>query len=105
MQTTPGSRGMKRPTGITVLAVLVALVGLVQVGYGGGPTNRVIGLVELGVAYGFWKGAGWGWWLGVIGAVLYISLATTGNYLPLIVGIIWLAYIARPSVRAWFRRA
>lgn len=95
---------MKRPTGVTVLAILVALVGLVQIVYGLSLLYIVIGIVELVVAYEFWKGASWGWWLGILGAVLYIFLIVTGNYIPLIIGVIWIVYLTRPSVRAWFRK-
>ncbi|SRR5579875_855562 len=102
---------MHRPAGITILAILAGLAGLVSIGlgvgasfFGFGSFFVLIGLIELGVAFGFWTGAPWGWWLGIIGAVLDIISILSLNVLGLIIGIVILYYLTRPHVKAWFRR-
>lgn len=102
---------MGRPTGITILAVLAAIGALALIGFGllsslfgFGLVFVVFGLVEFAVAYGFWTGASWGWWLGIIAAVLDILSIVTLDVFALIIGIIMLYYLTRPHVKAWFHK-
>lgn len=101
-----------RPTGITILAILAGLgalaliaFGALSVGAGIGIAFIIIGLIEFAVAYGFWTGASWGWYLGIIGAILDIISIVTFNVVALIIGIIMLYYLTRPNVKAWFRKS
>lgn len=100
---------MNRPLGITILAILAVLGGLVSLAVGAfasgfGLVLVIIGLVELAVAYGYWTGKSWGWWLGIVGAVLDIVSIFSLNYFGFIIGIIMLYYLTRPNVKAWFHR-
>jgi len=107
----PYSVAPTRPTGITILAVLAGLGGLALIAFGAisaalgiGIVFVVIGLIEFGVAYGFWTGASWGWYLGIIGAILDIISIVTLNVVALIIGIIMLYYLTRPNVKTWFHK-
>lgn len=108
----PYSVSPTRPTGITILAILAGLgalaliaFGALSVGAGIGIAFIIIGLIEFAVAYGFWTGASWGWYLGIIGAILDIISIVTFNVVALIIGIIMLYYLTRPNVKAWFRKS
>ena len=72
--------------------------------FGFGFVFVIIGLIEFGVAYGYWVGASWGWWLGIIGAALDIISIVTFNFIGFIIGIIMIYYLTRAHVKAWFRR-
>jgi hypothetical protein len=108
----PGAtRPVQRPAGVTILAVLAALgglatlvFGLIFTLFGFGLVFVVIGLLEFGVAYGFWTGASWAWWLGMIVAVLNILSIVTFDVIGLIVGLIILYYLTRPHVKVWFKK-
>jgi len=106
------SMSVQRPAGITILAALAGLgalatlaFGLVFTIFGFGLIFVAIGLLEFGVAYGFWGGASWAWWLGMIVAVLNILSIVTFNVVGLIIGVLILYYLTRPHVKAWFRKA
>ena len=101
-----------RPTGITILAILAGLGGLAAIGsglflsmFGIGFVVVIFGLIEFAVAYGFWVGAPWGWWLGLLGALLDIISIFSLNVLGLLIGIVMLYYLTRPHVKAWFHEA
>ena len=117
---------MNRPTGVTVLAILQLLGGLLMlviaaglsavssfVGRGfliafGGLISGVLaifGLIGLATAYAFWTGQSWGWWLGIIAAVLDIISIVTLNVINFVIGIIILYYLTRPHVKSWFHEA
>ena len=104
------------------LGGLVLLLGALAVGAGGalfgGPLVLfggviaaalvVIALIAFGVAYSFWTGQSWGWWLGLILGVLQVlsGLVTfPAGILGLAIGIIVLYYLTRPHVKAWFHEA
>ncbi len=102
---------MQRPLGVTILAVLAGLgalativFGLASTIFGFGFVFLIIGLIEFGVAYGFWTGASWGWWLGILGAVLDIISIITLDIFTFLIGIVIIYYLTRPHVKAWFHR-
>lgn len=115
------STQLQRPTGVIVLAVLAAIAGLGSLGFGaaGGAILAfllpgvgfafsilfvVFALIQFGIAYGFWVGATWAWWLGIIGAVLQVISIIGLDVIGLIIGIIMLYYLTRPHVKMWFHR-
>jgi len=112
---------MSRPTGVTILAVLGILGGILLLifaaivgaivnsifpGMGAGLAILfvIFALIQFGIAYGFWVGATWAWWLGMIGGVLDIISIVGGNVPGLIIGIIMLYYLTRPHVKMWFHK-
>jgi hypothetical protein len=128
---------MQRPTGITILAVLAAIAGvlyilgglaLLTVGavvsatYALGGLAAIIGLIILvvgvlyiGLAYGFWGLKPWAWSLGVglqvagiiLNIVQYVN--NNANLVGTIIGIAIAAaivyYLYQPSVKAAFGRS
>jgi zinc-ribbon domain len=112
---------MQRPTGVTVLAVLAGIGGLVLLGFGAfagalvgfllpglGTGITVVfvifALIQFAIAYGFWVGASWAWWLGFIGAILDIISIIALNVIGLIIGIVMIYYLTRPHVKMWFHQ-
>lgn len=76
---------MQRPTGITIIAILLAISGVVSVvvglsaagvydlGMGGAAGNEaqgwadvIVGVITLLVSYGLWTLAGWAWTVAVV---------------------------------------
>lgn len=76
---------MQRPTGITIIAILLAISGVVSVviglsaagvydlGMGGTTGNEaqgwadvIVGVITLLVSYGLWTLAGWAWTISVV---------------------------------------
>ena len=121
-----------RPTGVTILAilqmlggVLIFLVGIAAVsvsgmtstlgGYGYGylagvigivgGVIAVVGLIGIGLGYGLWKGKGWAWWATLIFSVLGIlgSLVTLpSGVVGLLIEAAILYYLTRPGVKQYF---
>lgn len=125
---------MERPTGVTILAVLsfiggvlllLAGVGLLALGgaSGSAPVGAIvgilgggsilIGLLELVVGYGLWTLQGWAWWWGVVTQGLnvllgltHLSQGGTGNgIIGLVISAIILWYFFTPEVKRAFGRA
>jgi hypothetical protein len=113
------STQMQRPTGVVVLAILAAIGGLGLLGFGAVAGSFlgfflpgvgfglsilfvIFALIQFGIAYGFWVGASWAWWLGIIGAVLQIISIIGLDVIGLVIGIIMLYYLTRPHVKMWF---
>ena len=120
----------KRPLGVTLLAALYILGGIVCILFGigagvlgtallgavgsaiGGVLGGVvviIGLVEFAVAYGFLKGMKWSWWvamvlyvLGLILSIVAIATGSIGAIVGLIIDAILIYYMTRPAVKTWF---
>lgn len=120
--TSSTTTSMKRPTGVTILAVLAIIGGLALLGFaavagamvgtlfsGLGAVIAVVfvifALIEFAIAYGFWVGASWAWWLGLIGAVLDIISIISFNVFGLVIGIIMLYYLTRSHVKMWFHKS
>jgi len=124
---------MQRPTGVTILAVLAAiggvfsiLGGLAAFGLGSfyaavtgnafvtlfGLLILVLGVVYLGVAYGFWMLKPWGWtWgvvvpaAGVVIALVQLVLAggsVTSLVIDVVVAGIIIYYLNMPDIRKAF---
>lgn len=124
-----------RPTGITILAILEGLGGLLllfgalaifalsAVGYASSGTGGflvgavggaiavflvLLALITFAVAYSFWTGKPWGWWLGIIlsGLQIISGLITfPAGILNVALGVIILYYLTRPYVKIWFHKA
>lgn len=121
-----------RPAGVTILAilqmlggVLVFLLGIAAVsvagmtstlstyGYGYlagvigivGGVLLVVGLIGVVIGYGLWKGMSWAWWATLIFSVLGVlgSLVTLpGGAVGLLIEAAILYYLTRPGVRQYF---
>ena len=102
-------RTPQRPTGVTILAILEALLGLLSLGGGAlaligatyigsnlpsgvpeffsgmvgvmGGILIIIGLLNFILSYGFWTGKGWSWTIGIIvtGLGLVINIVSLPN--------------------------
>ncbi len=119
-----------RPLGVTLLAALYILGGIVCIllGIGTGVLGTalfgalgsaiggviggvvvIIGLVEFAVAYGFLKGMKWSWWvamvlyvLGLILSIVAIATGSIGAIIGLIIDAGLIYYMTRPTVKTWF---
>ncbi|MFP4051303.1 MAG: hypothetical protein ACLFVB_06135 [Thermoplasmata archaeon] len=110
----------KRPTGVTILAVLYVLQGLFWLGMI--PTisyvvnqvdvstpvevtgicwgvSAIMMLIYFGIAYGLLKGSGWARTLAIIFAIIGLLNFPIGT----IVSIIILIYLFKDDVKAYFR--
>ena len=120
-----------RPLGITILAILEALVaivfmiagfgalavgglmGVVGLGgfasllsYGTGGVLIAIGVLSLVAAWGLWSGLRWAWYVSLALAVLSILigiLLLPGSLLWLTIEAVIVYYLTRPHVKAFFR--
>jgi uncharacterized membrane protein (DUF2068 family) len=118
---------MQRPTGVTILAVLAAIGGVLAL-LGGlgllalGGVGLIAGLIllvsaalSLAFAYGAWTLKPWGWLLGMISyglslvsnvlSVLTGSATIGGVALSVIIAIIVLYYLNTPEVKRAFGRS
>ncbi len=108
-----------RPTGVTVLAVLEILGGIVGLGAGAlliigahaalGALALIFGILGFVLAIGFLGGKGWAWTLGIVVGVLNIVVSiveTAIGFSSTIIGIIFpiiiIYYLMRPHVKAFF---
>jgi uncharacterized membrane protein HdeD (DUF308 family) len=105
-----------RPLGVTIVAILTAIGGLIF--FGSGLTLLIIGfgflLLVLGIAYlvmayGLWNGRGWAWTitliLSVIGIIVAIGTIVAGNVsavISIIIHGVVIYYLYRPNVKAFF---
>jgi len=114
-----------RPLGITILAILAAIGGVVYLlaflaamglGFGlVGIISLVLALAYLGFAYGGWTLQPWGWTLGVAIAAagvlwaLYLLIQPGGSIISLIISVaisgVILYYLYQPDVKAAFGRS
>jgi hypothetical protein len=124
-----------RPTGVTVLAVLAAvggvlglLGGIAALGLGGvvaagglGGLLAVVGLVAivqsvlaLAFAYGAWTLRPWGWTLGIVAEAIGIALSVlfiingssiTSQAISIIIDGAVIYYLMTPAVKSAFGRA
>jgi len=123
---------VERPTGVTILAILQAIGGILlfiaaaamqfiaalipQLELSsspflqlfvvvGGVIFAIMGIVALILAYGFWTGKSWAWWLAII--LQALGILSNIAYLPygivgIAIGVIIIYYLTRPHVREFF---
>jgi len=105
-----------RPLGVTIVAILTAIGGLIFLGsglvllvVGIGVILLVLGIAYLVMAYGLWKGRGWAWTitliLSVIGIIVAIASLVAGNVsaiISIIIHAVVIYYLYRPNVKAFF---
>jgi hypothetical protein len=109
-----------RPTGVTILAALVVLAGLISIVFGVLFLVAVVaflesafllanGIVDLLLAMGYWRGSGWAWTLGIasgvinaVGSIIQIGAGLSASIPGILLSIITVYYLTRPSVRAFF---
>ena len=105
-----------RPLGVTIVAVLTAIGGLIFLGsglvlliVGIGVILLALGIAYLVMAYGLWNGRGWAWTitliLSVIGIVVAIASIVAGNVsaiISIIIHAVVIYYLYRPNVKAYF---
>lgn len=116
-----------RPIGITIIAILMIISGILFIigGIGltalgvislaflaGGIGSIILGIASLVVAWGLLKGAGWAWIITLIITIISIivniaSLAggNTANIIGIIINGIIIYYLYRPNVKAYFGRS
>jgi uncharacterized membrane protein HdeD (DUF308 family) len=105
-----------RPLGVTIVAVLTAIGGLIFLGsglvlliVGIGVILLALGIAYLVMAYGLWNGRGWAWTitliLSVVGIVVAIASIVAGNVsaiISIIIHAVVIYYLYRPNVKAYF---
>ena len=105
-----------RPLGVTLIAILTVIGGLIFLSsglvlliVGIGIVLLALGIAFLVMAYGLWKGKGWAWTitliLSVIGIIIAIVSIAAGNVAAIINVIIHgivIYYLYRPNVKAFF---
>lgn len=121
-----------RPTGVTILAILAAIGGIVAVlggitllgvgtvggiaGYGvlgalgtfGGLIVLALGVLWLYVAWGAWNLKPWAWtWLAVVAAfnIVVAIFNLRSEFFQVVLNAVILYYLFRPGVKAAFGRA
>jgi uncharacterized membrane protein (DUF2068 family) len=69
----------------------------------------LLGVIELAIAWGLWKGQGWAWTvalivavLGIIGGVIALVSGSLYNIVTLAIQVIIVYYLYRPEVKAYF---
>jgi lysylphosphatidylglycerol synthetase-like protein (DUF2156 family) len=124
-------RRTSRPVGVTIIAVLDALLGLLMLlsggailgvgtfmGTFGGPMSAVhglvtgfgvlvfvVGFVTIFLALGIWTGASWAWTAALVIAILSAVLHLLSfNLLLLAINVIVIVYLLQPNVKLYFRR-
>jgi hypothetical protein len=123
------TRMAERPLGVTILGILWLIGGIVLLAMGAsaaflggmlmgavgaafGGAFVILGIVEIAIGIGCFKGWGWVWTVAVIIAIINLltgiyALVTTGfsALLSLIITIIILYYLFQPNVKAFFGKA
>jgi hypothetical protein len=116
-----------RPIGITIIAILMIISGILFIISGAGLTalgvlsvaflaggigSIILGIASLVVAWGLLKGAGWAWIITLIITIISIivniaSLAggNTANIIGIIINGIIIYYLYRPNVKSYFGRS
>lgn len=124
----------ERPFGVTVLAILEIIGGLILMGTGiiffgaAGMVGVVpfagwafawmfiavaivlviLGLFAFVIAYGLWTGKGWAWTLALVLSIIGIIIgifSLPGGIITIIINAIIIYYLTRPHVKAFFGKA
>ena len=107
------------PLGVTIVAILTAIGGIVFLASGVvlliigiGIIFLALGIAFLVVAYGLWRGKRWAWTitliLSVIGIILAIASLAVGNMgaiVSIIIHGIVIYYLYRPNVKSFFGKS
>jgi uncharacterized membrane protein HdeD (DUF308 family) len=105
-----------RPLGVTVIAILTIIggiiflvSGLVLLIIGIGIILLALGIAYLVMAYGLWKGKGWAWTItlilsaiGIIVAIVSIATGNVGAIISIIINGVIIYYLYKPNVKAFF---
>ena len=115
----------KRPTGVTIIAVVAAAGGILSLfggssrlaGMGTGPVELayiviIFGILGLALGTGFYTGARWAWMAGIIIYVISIGLGIAeilyggnvgliGGIIRTIAGIVIPVYLTRPGPKSF----
>lgn len=105
-----------RPLGVTLIAILTAIggiiflaSGLVLLLVGIGIILLALGIAYLVMAYGLWKGRGWAWTItlilsaiGIIVAIVSVAAGNVSAIISIIIQGIVIYYLYRPNVKAFF---
>ena len=102
-----------RPLGVTIIAVLTAIGGIIFLASGAVLLLIGIGIIflALGVvmAYGLWNGKRWAWTItlilsgiGIILGVISIAAGNIGSIVSIIIQAVVIYYLYRPSVKVFF---
>ncbi len=114
----------QRPLGITILAVLAFLGGLLNLFTGIGIVGLlpiygllllIVGVAALAFGYGAWTGKPWAWTLGIglyaLNVVLQIIFliigwaTITSIIIPIVIAAVIIYYLMTPDVKKFFGRA
>ena len=105
-----------RPFGVTLIAILTAIGGIVFLASGAillvvgiGIILLALGIAYFVMAYGLWTGKRWAWTitliLSVIGIIVAIASIVAGNVgaiISIIIHGVVIYYLYRPNVKAFF---
>lgn len=106
-----------RPLGVTIIAILLILGGLLWLVSGlilliilVGIVFLALGIAYLVMAYGLLKGRGWAWTIslilsaiGIVAGIYYITQNNIGGAIvSLIINGVIIYYLYRPNVKAFF---
>jgi hypothetical protein len=116
-----------RPIGITIIAILMIISGILFIigGIGltalsvlslaflaGGIGTIILGIASLVVAWGLLKGAGWAWIItliitiiSIIVNIVHLASGNTAQIIGIIINGIIIYYLYRPNVKAYFGRS
>lgn len=111
--------GGERPLGVTILAILQMLGGIIALigGIGGialmyflpllgilGAVLLIVGLIELFVGYGLWGMKSWAWtWAMIINILNIILSIVQFDIVGLIIPLIIVIYLNQPDIKSRFR--
>jgi uncharacterized membrane protein HdeD (DUF308 family) len=105
-----------RPLGVTIIAVLNLIAGIIAIAVGIPALIVIVGIVFIAVgiaslvmAYGLWKGRSWAWTItlilsaiGIIVGLAHLAARQTGAIVEIIIYAIIIYYLYRPNVKAFF---
>jgi uncharacterized membrane protein HdeD (DUF308 family) len=105
-----------RPLGVTIVAILTVIGGLIFLGFGLlflivgiGILLLALGIAYLVMAYGLWKGRGWAWTItlilsgiGIIVAIVSLATGNGGAIISIIIHAVVIYYLYRPNVKSFF---
>ena len=105
-----------RPLGVTIIAILTIIGGLIFLAsglvlliIGIGIILLTLGIAYLVMAYGLWKGKGWAWTItlilsaiGIVVALLSIAAGNIGAIFSIVIHGVVIYYLYRPNVKAFF---